>query len=135
MFNKNQLKTIFVAVTAIALLLGGVVAAVTLTSPEHVADTPLTPTPSPTPETTPEPTPNSNPTEVHFSSNLTVGHFYIGDTIRKTAQLNKPVAGINITLYNLGNVVITATTDETGKAVFDRTPINPFDYYVTASIP
>lgn len=127
---KKTLKTIIIAVTALLLLTGGVFAAVTLTSPEHIVGTPQT---SPSPTASPEPTP-IKPTAINLSSNIS-GTFYKGDTLRMTAQLNQPVADVTVFLYNNGVLLVNATTDETGKAVFDRAPVNPFDYHVTATIP
>lgn len=139
-FDKKYLKTIIIGLAVFLLTVGVSVAAVTLTSPENIAGTPqVRPTPTPQPTSPPTPTaspspPPVAPTAINLSSNLS-GPFYIGDTLRLVAQLNQPTPDITVTLYNLGNPVVTATTDNTGKAIFDRTPINPFDYYVTASIP
>lgn len=131
----QNIKYLVVAVAALSLL-SLAVAAVVLTAPEHVTGTPQA-TPSPTPIPTPTPTPTPTPiipTELHLTSNITEP-FYKGDTLRMTAQLNQPVAGIVVTLYNNGAALTTATTDSTGKVVFDRNPTNPFDYTATALIP
>jgi hypothetical protein len=128
-------QTKLAAIIIIALLgtIGFVYAATVLTSPEHVTGTPLD-QPIPTPTPTPTPTPSTQPTAIQLSSNNT-DPFYKGDTLRMTAQLNQPVAGITVTLFNNGNSVASAITDATGKAVFDRQPTLPFDYNVTATIP
>jgi hypothetical protein len=124
---KSPLVIVVIAVLAVASLVG---ASVILTSPEHIVGTPQNST---SPTATPEPTP-IKPTAINLSSNIS-GPFYKGDTLRLTAQLNQPTAGITVFLHNLGTVIANTTTDETGKAVFDRTPVNAFDYHVTASIP
>jgi hypothetical protein len=135
-------KTILIAVLVLVLTIAGIAtAAIVLRNPEaeDPADTPLTPTPTPAP--TPTVTPIVQPTEIHLSSNLTVGSFYKGDTLTMTAQLNQPVAGINVTLWNnglivkVGNTPVSALTDFEGKVVFNRAPLNPFHYHVKATLP
>jgi hypothetical protein len=141
----NKKTTIIAAIVVISLMLLAVAAAsVVLSAPEHAADTPLNPTPVPTavPTATPSPSPvpTITPTELHLSSNLTVGSFYKGDTLHIVGTLNQPVAGITVTLYNNGVVVtvngvaVTAQTDASGKVFFDRQPQNTFDYTIKASV-
>jgi hypothetical protein len=132
---KSPILIAVVALFAVASLVG---AAVTLISPEHIVGTPQntpSPTPVPSPTATPEPTP-VKPTAIHLSSNIS-GVFYKGDTLELIAQLDQPVQGITVFLWNNGAQLagVNATTDATGKAVFDRTPVNAFDYHVTATIP
>lgn len=133
---KKSKYTMPLACIAIVLLAvtGIVVAATILKNPvdENQSDTPLTPTPTPSPTAspTPSPTPVPSPTEIHLSSNLTKGHYYKTDTLRLTAQLNQPVAGINITLYNFDLPVTSALSDSAGKAVFNRNPQYFFNYSV-----
>lgn len=129
---KSSILIAIVAILAVASLVG---ASVILTSPEHIVGTPQnSPSPTPTPE--PTETPPAAPTAINLSSNIS-GVFYKGDTLRMTAQLNQPVAGVTVFLWNNGALLanVNATTDATGKAVFDRAPQNPFDYHVTANIP
>jgi hypothetical protein len=134
--KKLNLKSpLIVVLIVVAALFCVVAAAVVLTAPEHIQGTPQNPTPSPTasPTASPSPSPTVVPTELHLSSNLTTP-FYTGSTLRLTAQLNTPTAGVVITLYNNGAVMTTAVTDASGKAVFDRAPTNAFDYTATASL-
>lgn len=138
-----KLKTALLIVLVLVATVAGIsVAATVLTSPENISGTPLNPTPTPAPSTSPTPTPSQTvtPTELHLTSNYTEP-FYKGDTLRLTAQLNQPAEGITVELYNNGEpllsagVPVTAQTDASGQAVFDRKPQNPFNYYVVATIP
>lgn len=132
---KSPLIILAIIVLTVASLVG---ASVVLTSPEHIVGTPQN-SPSPTPTAAPTPTPSPTPvtpTAINLSSNIS-GVFYKGDTVRLTAQLNQPVQGITVFLWNNGAQLanVNATTDSTGKAVFDRAPVNAFDYHVTANVP
>ena len=75
-----------------------------------------------------------------MTSNLTVP-FYIGDTLHLVAELNVPVAGVSVALYNngapliVGGVAVTGLTDTDGIVVFDRKPSLAFDYHVVATLP
>lgn len=129
---KSRLLLVGVAVVLIALI-ASASAAYLLRNPEaeDAQDTPLNPTATPT--ITPSPTPVI--AELHMASNLTVGSFYKGDTLRITASYTPATAGVTITLRNIGIngdvIVTTALTNAEGKVVFDRNPVNPFHYYVT----
>jgi hypothetical protein len=122
--TKNNKLYLAVAIAAMLAIVGVVGAASIIAAPEHITGTPLDPEPTPTPTTY----------TLSFSGNNTVP-FYKGDTLRMTAQVSPATPGVIVTLYNNGNVVTTATTNSLGAAVFDRNPINPFDYTVTAEIP
>lgn len=132
-------STIIIIGILILAVVGIVTAATILYNPvdENPQGTPVDkPTPTPTATPTPTEPPPVVPTEVHLSSNNTTP-FYKGDTLTMTAQLNQPVAGITITLYNNGNLAAnpTAITDALGKATFNRNPTLPYNYSVTANIP
>ena len=129
-------KTFLIVAVVIGIALLGVAAAATmLTAPEHVTGTPIaSPTPTPTPSPSPTPAPTVAPIEFHLTSNNTTP-FYKGDTLRITAQLTQAISGANVTLSNNGAPLAWLLTDASGKAVFDRSPLNPFDYTATASIP
>jgi hypothetical protein len=118
---SKQTKLIAIIMAALLGTVAVVYAATILTSPEQVTGIPLDPLPV-------------QPTAIHLSSNNTAP-FYKGDTLHMVATLNLPVAGITVTLYNNGTSVLAAITDTEGKAVFDRQPTLPFNYYVTATIP
>lgn len=129
--NLTRNNKIVIAIAALLLCaIIGVGAATVLSNPadENVK---ATPTDKPTATTTPL---STVPTEVHLSSNVTAP-WYKTDFLEMTAQLNTPTEGITITLLNHGDTVVTALTDDTGKAVFVRNPQNAFDYSVTATIP
>lgn len=129
--NLTKNNKIYIAVAALALCaLVGVGAVTVLSNP---ADENQTGTPTDRPAATPTPV-VTVPTEIHFSSNLT-NPFYKGDTLRMTATLNTATSGITVSLLNKGTLVITGETDANGQVIFDRAPVNPFDYSVTATIP
>lgn len=119
----NKERKIALAVIAIALVVIGIVAAVTvITAPEHVIGTPEDrPAPPPTPV-------------LHLTSNNTTP-FYKNDTLTMTATLTPAQAGIPVTLWNKGVFVTTELTDSSGVVVFNRKPLNPFDYTVSAELP
>ena len=128
--NSKQLGLIAIAVLAVAAISGA--AAVTyLTAPEYISGTPID---KPTPTPTASPTAAPVAYEMHLTSNVT-DPFYKGDTLRLTATITPAVTGASVTLYNNDNLVTTALTDATGKAVFDRAPVNPFEYSITALVP
>lgn len=128
--TRNNKIVLGLAIALVLALATYAVASGILSNPaeENVTGTP---TDKPTATTTPL---STVPTEVHLSSNVTAP-WYKTDFLEMTAQLNTPTEGITITLLNHGDTVVTALTDDTGKAVFVRNPQNPFDYSVTATIP
>ena len=130
-FNLNKNNKIVLAVAALLLCVLIAAGAATVLSNPSDENVTGTPTDKPTPTITPV---SFSPTEIHLSSNITAP-FYKGDTLQMNATLNVPVAGITVTLLNKGSVVTTAETDASGKVVFERAPLNAFDYSVTATIP
>ena len=136
-----KIKTLLIVIVTLSVVIGLVAGAVVLTSPEHISGNPTptaTPSPTPTPSSSPTPTPTTvKASAIHLTSNLTTP-FYVGSTIRLTAQLNQPTAGVVVTLRNINidgdNIVDTATTNTLGVAMFDRKPTVAFEYYVTAVI-
>ena len=129
------MKTVteIIAVVAVALLLVGVVYAVTVLTSGHISGTPQ-PTPSPTPTPTATPTANPNPTTLTLTRNGTTVH--IGDIITLTATLDKPVSGIAVTFYNLSIPIAVTSTDSSGAATYVTSPQTvAYDYYATATIP
>jgi hypothetical protein len=138
-FNLNKNNKIVLAVAA--LLLCVLIAAGASTILTNPADENVTGTPTDKPAATPTPTPSSTvkPTAISLSSNITTP-WYKTDFLELKAQLNQPVAGIPVTLYNKGNAVINGTTgqpviaytDSTGLAIFVRNPQAQFDYSISA---
>lgn len=132
----TKYKTPIVVVAVVILTIASIATAATMLKvnpkEENAIDTPLVPTPTPT--ASPSPTPIVTATEIHMTSNLTVGSYYQTDYLEITAQLNQPIAGIPINLYNTvsgtTNLVTTLPSDNTGKVVFVRHPQNPFNYSV-----
>jgi len=121
-------KLVVLCLVVVAVTVGVVGAVSYLQSAEHIQGVPQpTPTPSPSPNI---------PTAIHLSSNMS-GTFYLGDTVHMIAQLDKPVAGITVNLYNGGALASnpTAITDATGTVTYDRAPSTAFDYYVVATRP
>lgn len=129
----NLTKNNKILLAVVALLLCGLIAVGASTVLSNPADENVTGTPTDKPTATTTPV-STVPTEIHFSSNLT-SPFYKGDVLRMTASLNTPTPGITVTLLNKGTTVISGETDENGQVIFDRAPVNPFDYSVTATIP
>ena len=128
--TKNNKIILGLAIALILTLVSYGVASTVLSNP---ADENVTGTPTGKPTATATPV-STVPTEIHFSSNLT-NPFYKGDVLRMTASLNTATPGITVTLLNKGTTVTTGETDENGQVIFDRAPVNPFDYSVTATIP
>ena len=129
----NLTKNNKILLAVVALLLCGLIAVGASTVLSNPADENQTGTPTGKPTATATPV-STVPTEIHFSSNLT-NPFYKGDVLRMTASLNTATPGITVTLLNKGTTVTTGETDENGQVIFDRAPVNPFDYSVTATIP
>lgn len=139
----KKLTLIIVGILLIPIVVGIAYAASTLIRndpAEDVTGDPITfvsPSPSPTlaPTASPTPSPSPNiPTAIHLQSNNTAP-FYIGDSLHLVAVLDKPVAGINVTLYNSEVPKASALTDDEGKVVWDRAPTLHYDYSVTFEQP